>query len=913
MLPQYSSSSTSSSSSLFGNPSSDPTSLPGSYTNNPNNNNPIISASSTLELSSNLPTVTTSSNILNTSPNNSFLNNMNTSTISPTSASSSSASSSSLRRDALSHVTWLEATVFVGRLPRRTDMQDIYHFFSTVGTIQAIIPSRDTYLFIEYTHPDIASQATQILNGQLFGGSRIVVQPANTLTKLFIGNIDKTLDAKTIHDAIYNIEAGLTSVELFEMSGAEAVLATMQNPSQLYNQNGNNGESMIYTKNTDFSSLTLQAPGTLLHRGFCFAEFSDHAAAHRALTILMHPNFSLSNTKMITNDGIITNTNTNTINELRVDWAEPLHEVSQAVMDTVRILYVSNLPPNYNDASEDFLTFLFSSHTESGAGVERVKRIKNYAFIHFRSRIEAEQAMNALQNYYIVGHAIKIQWSKPPPKTVRNSPNDLPIMNNNNPMLMMNQFNNNNNSSMDNMYNQQQFMNNNNNHSPTSMNNQYFLQQQQLQLQQQRRMMNNNNGMMNNSNLMMNNSNLMNNNNNHAYSNRLQKALSAGMEAAASFSNNNSNNNSSNNNNIIPSLSPNLSNDNIERLAYERGLIDGINTIQIANNNNSLGTVVKDTSVNSTTNNNNNNSFINSLLPNDNTNDINISSNNISSIVGLNTTNGLNDIPTIDTSMNNTITNGMNNNFSSSSSSTVMNNVVPFLRSDRNLSNGSTSSPLSILSSASSVIPSPVFNTSIDHRKNSNGTLDNTMTNDSVRTARTSSSATALSTGSNSKGNNNSLLVTSTRVTRVSDPPSPAPAPSSNSLSNNNNNNLSSLPSRIPAHPLINNNFNNNNRLPIVTNNNNRSPGQYNTNSGNNNISPINNNNNPRLQAQLHAQALGYGDMNNLLINNNNNHNNGHNNNTNYSVSNNRMVSPSNYQQQQIMNNMNNNNFYIAT
>ncbi len=66
--------------------------------------------------------------------------------------------------------------MFVGRLPRRTDMQDVHAFFSTVGAVRAIIPSRDTYLFIEYPSPEIAVAASKALNGQPFGGSRIVVQ-----------------------------------------------------------------------------------------------------------------------------------------------------------------------------------------------------------------------------------------------------------------------------------------------------------------------------------------------------------------------------------------------------------------------------------------------------------------------------------------------------------------------------------------------------------------------------------------------------------------------------------------------------------------------------------------------------------------------------------------------------------------
>ncbi len=80
------------------------------------------------------------------------------------------------RRDALSQVTWLDAAVFVGRLPRRTDTKDVAAFFSAIGPVRQVIPSRDTYLFVEYESPELADMAARVLNSQPFNGNRIVVQ-----------------------------------------------------------------------------------------------------------------------------------------------------------------------------------------------------------------------------------------------------------------------------------------------------------------------------------------------------------------------------------------------------------------------------------------------------------------------------------------------------------------------------------------------------------------------------------------------------------------------------------------------------------------------------------------------------------------------------------------------------------------
>ena len=86
--------------------------------------------------------------------------------------------------------------------------------------------------------------------------------------------------------------------------------------------------------------------------------------------------------------------------------------VPDEIMKTVKILYVSNLPPDAPESSEAMLFSLF----ERFGTVERVKRMKNFAFVHFKARQHAEAALAAMNNSVIDGHAIKIQWSKPPPK-----------------------------------------------------------------------------------------------------------------------------------------------------------------------------------------------------------------------------------------------------------------------------------------------------------------------------------------------------------------------------------------------------------------------------------------------------------------------------------------------------------------
>lgn len=142
------------------------------------------------------------------------------------------------------------------------------------------------------------------------------------------------------------------------------------------------------------------------HRGFCFVDFASHAAALTAIYALTSPGFH----------GIPLD---HAGSGLKVDWAEPLNVVPEAVMASVKVLYISNLPPaHFGEGSEDGLDALFSRFGR----VERVRRQKNYAFVHLASRAEAELAINELTRGgtvagpVLAGVATKLQWSKPPPK-----------------------------------------------------------------------------------------------------------------------------------------------------------------------------------------------------------------------------------------------------------------------------------------------------------------------------------------------------------------------------------------------------------------------------------------------------------------------------------------------------------------
>lgn len=125
------------------------------------------------------------------------------------------------------------------------------------------------------------------------------------------------------------------------------------------------------------------------NRGFCFLEYESHKAASLAKRRL-----GTSRVKVWGCDII-------------VDWADPQEEPDDETMSKVKVLYVRNLT---QDVTEEKLKESF----EPFGRVDRVKKIKDYAFVHFEDRDSAVKAMNELNGKDVGGSLIEISLAKPP-------------------------------------------------------------------------------------------------------------------------------------------------------------------------------------------------------------------------------------------------------------------------------------------------------------------------------------------------------------------------------------------------------------------------------------------------------------------------------------------------------------------
>ncbi|XP_051925980.1 heterogeneous nuclear ribonucleoprotein R-like isoform X2 [Hippocampus zosterae] len=127
------------------------------------------------------------------------------------------------------------------------------------------------------------------------------------------------------------------------------------------------------------------------NRGFCFLEYEDHKSAAQARRRLMSGKVKVWG------------------NPVTVEWADPVAEPDPEVMAKVKVLFVRKLA---NAVTEELLEKTFSQFGK----LERVKKLKDYAFVHFEERDAAVKAMDEMNGKELGGEEIEIVLAKPPDK-----------------------------------------------------------------------------------------------------------------------------------------------------------------------------------------------------------------------------------------------------------------------------------------------------------------------------------------------------------------------------------------------------------------------------------------------------------------------------------------------------------------
>ncbi|XP_053086670.1 RNA-binding protein 47 isoform X2 [Pangasianodon hypophthalmus] len=246
--------------------------------------------------------------------------------------------------------------IFVGKIPRDVYEDELVPVFESVGRIYEMRLMMDFdgknrgYAFVMYTQKHEAKRAVRELNNyEVRPGRLLGVCSSVDNCRLFIGGIPKTKKREEILEEVSKVTEGVLDV-------------------------------IVYASAAD----------KMKNRGFAFVEYESHRAAAMARRKLMPGRIQLWG------------------HQIAVDWAEPEIDVDEDIMETVKILYVRNL---MIETSEETLRKIFSQFNPGC--VERVKKIRDYAFVHFTSRDDAVVAMDNLNGTEIEGSCIEVTLAKP--------------------------------------------------------------------------------------------------------------------------------------------------------------------------------------------------------------------------------------------------------------------------------------------------------------------------------------------------------------------------------------------------------------------------------------------------------------------------------------------------------------------
>ncbi|KAF1769772.1 hypothetical protein GCK72_001589 [Caenorhabditis remanei] len=125
------------------------------------------------------------------------------------------------------------------------------------------------------------------------------------------------------------------------------------------------------------------------NRGFCFVDFIDHKTASDIKRKIAQHKIRPFNA------------------DVYVDWAEQQEEPDEDTMSKVKVLYIRNIK---EAVTEEKLTELFKEY----ASLDRVKKVKDYAFIHFNERDDCMKAMEQWNGKELEGTVVEASLAKPP-------------------------------------------------------------------------------------------------------------------------------------------------------------------------------------------------------------------------------------------------------------------------------------------------------------------------------------------------------------------------------------------------------------------------------------------------------------------------------------------------------------------
>ncbi|XP_055313568.1 heterogeneous nuclear ribonucleoprotein R-like [Sitodiplosis mosellana] len=127
--------------------------------------------------------------------------------------------------------------------------------------------------------------------------------------------------------------------------------------------------------------------------GFCFLEYDSHSAALKA--------------KRLLNQGNVWG------RQLFVDWAQRRKQPEESDLIESKTLFINNLP---KETTDELITETLSSY----GTIEKITKIKDYAFVLFEEHQSAENAMNGVDKTKLGNEKVEISMAMP--KSMKSRP-----------------------------------------------------------------------------------------------------------------------------------------------------------------------------------------------------------------------------------------------------------------------------------------------------------------------------------------------------------------------------------------------------------------------------------------------------------------------------------------------------------
>lgn len=208
------------------------------------------------------------------------------------------------------------------------------------------------YCFVRYATEEDARVAIEVLNHHFVRDSQTLeAQKSFEKCRLFVGNLPKDLDRKTIDIAFRS----------------------------------------LFPEMTRFVMHNRIADGDK-NRGFAFMDFPDHGAALRA--------------KKQTTPGCMRLWE----RDIKIVWANPQRSLDHSGVDEVRTLFVRNIDQAVNTKD---LYNLFVRYVPR-QDIIKISRVREFAFVELAERQQAELVMHAVQGYVLNKFSLDIEWALPP-------------------------------------------------------------------------------------------------------------------------------------------------------------------------------------------------------------------------------------------------------------------------------------------------------------------------------------------------------------------------------------------------------------------------------------------------------------------------------------------------------------------